>query len=380
MTIVILSFSDLYKDPRVNRQIRCLKEKHPIIEMGLNPSGYKDTEFIQLNPMKTTLISKMIRSFFSFTHHYRKCEQYTLDLNNYRDVIKYIKKRDDIELIIANDIDSLPLALELKGNSKIIVDAHEYSPEQFDDRILWKLFIKEYIQHLCETYLPKVDAMLTVNESIAEKYEENYGVKPIVITNATEYRPLLPSTVNNNIIKMVYHGTANPSRSIDEIIKIMDYVDDRFALDLILIWGNNNKYQKKIQQMVADRENITIIKPVRRDEIVPFTNQYDIGLCLFKPNNFNLKYTLPNKFFECIQARLAVAIGPSPEMAKYVEKYNLGIITNDFDPKTVAQHLNNLTNEEIEQYKANSHSAAQILSSKYSEKQIVTLAGALISH
>ncbi len=380
MAIVIISFSDLYRDPRVNRQIRCLKEKNTIIELGLKPSGYPDTEFIQLKKSKPKLTSRLFLSMLSLTRCYQWREQYALKLNSYQDTIEPLRKREDIELIIANDIESLPLAMTLKGSSKIIVDAHEYSPEQFSDRILWNLFTKGHMHYLCKTYLPKVDSMLTVNDSIAKEYKKNYGVKPTVITNATEYLPLSPSKVDNNLIKMIYHGGANVSRSIDEMIKVMDYTDSRFTLDLMLVWGKPNKNKEKIQQMAADRENVKIVEPVKREEIALFTNQYDIGLYLLKPNNFNQKYALPNKFFEYIQARLALAIGPSPEMANYVKKYDLGIVSEDFNPRTIAQNLNNLTSDEIEHYKVNSNNAAQMLSSRRSEEQLISITNALLSH
>ena len=57
-------------------------------------------------------------------------------------------------------------------------------------------------------------------------------------------------------------------------------------------------------------------------ELPRMANDYDVGLYLLPPTNFNQRYALPNKFFEFIQGRLAIAIGPSPEMAKLVERSN----------------------------------------------------------
>ena len=73
---------------------------------------------------------------------------------------------------------------------------------------------------------------------------------------------------------------------------------------------------------------------------------------------------LPNKFFEFIQARLAIAIGPSPEMARLTKQYNLGIISKNFTPKSMAESLNSLTKEQILQYKENANQAAKILNAE----------------
>ena len=77
--------------------------------------------------------------------------------------------------------------------------------------------------------------------------------------------------------------------------------------------------------------------------IVDTIAQYDIGLFLLSPANFNYYHALPNKLFEFVQARLAVAIGPSPEMARIVNDHDLGIVAPDFEPTTMAAHLNALT-------------------------------------
>ncbi len=56
-----------------------------------------------------------------------------------------------------------------------------------------------------------------------------------------------------------------------------------------------------------------------------------------------------------VQVRLALAVSPLPEMKKLVDIYDLGIVADDFDPKSFAQKLNLLTREEIDYYKSQSH-------------------------
>ncbi|MGD9595228.1 MAG: capsular biosynthesis protein, partial [Wolinella sp.] len=62
------------------------------------------------------------------------------------------------------------------------------------------------------------------------------------------------------------------------------------------------------------------------------------------------------------------AIGPSPEMARIVQKENLGIISQDFTPLSMARALNQLTHEEILAYKQNADRAAKIYNAKENEK------------
>jgi len=96
-------------------------------------------------------------------------------------------------------------------------------------------------------------------------------------------------------------------------------------------------------------------------EICEATNQYDIGLFLLPPVNLNYRFALPNKLFEFIQARLAVAIGPSPEMARVVRAHKVGVVSESFDPASMADSLNSLTREDLIRFKQASHRSADQL-------------------
>ena len=166
---------------------------------------------------------------------------------------------------------------------------------------------------------------------------------------------------------------ASKERGIEKMIEIMEYLDSRFTLDLMLVKTADEEYYKNLEIQVSQVKNTRIIPIVPFEEIIPFTSQYDIGFYILQPTNFNGYNALPNKFFEFIQARLAIAIGPSPEMAKLVQQYNLGIISKDFTPKSMAESLNKLTKEEILQYKENSNKAAKILNAQNEGEKLLKI-------
>ena len=97
-------------------------------------------------------------------------------------------------------------------------------------------------------------------------------------------------------------------------------------------------------------------------QICKHINAYDVGLFLLPPNNFNYRHALPNKFFEFIQAGLAVAIGPSPEMATLVERHGCGVVAESFEPQALARALQGLTTEKLMAFKDAAHRAADELS------------------
>ena len=143
------------------------------------------------------------------------------------------------------------------------------------------------------------------------------------------------------------------------MIEVMDYLGDKYQLDLMLVANRSDWfYFKKLKKMIKKRKNVRLVSPVPFDRIIPQLNGYDIGFFLLPPTNTSLKYALPNKFFEFIQARVAVVVGPSPEMARIVKKYNLGLVTQDFIPKNVAAEIRSLSSEAIFNYKKQTDLAA----------------------
>ena len=86
------------------------------------------------------------------------------------------------DLVIANDIETLPAALEIAAGSPVLLDAHEYSPRQSAD-LIWRILTAPYIDWLCRSYINKAALLATVNNSLAEEYELEYGKKAIIIYN-----------------------------------------------------------------------------------------------------------------------------------------------------------------------------------------------------
>ncbi len=113
-----------------------------------------------------------------------------------------------------------------------------------------------------------------------------------------------------------------------------------------------------------------VIPPVAIHDLVPASNDYDIGLYLLRPSSFNNLYALPNKFFEFLQARLAIAIGPSPEMARIVREFGCGVVADDFAPTSLARALNRLTAADIDRMKAGSEKAAHVYTAENNAKKV----------
>jgi hypothetical protein len=381
-TILVISFSNLLTDPRVNRQIRFLKDRYQIIAAGYGDPKIDNVDYIDLFPPRNKFIIPVVYRLLALP---KKTLSATRLLIGSFDKYYWTKpeilhayaqiKNVKCDLVLTNDIDTLPISVKLAQdkNLKIVFDAHEYAPREWEENLIFKIFFQRFKSYLCKKYISESDSMLTVCQAIADTYQKDTGIKPTVITNAPDYEDISPIKLSpNQKIQLVHHGGASASRRIDKMIKMMDYLDDRFELNLILI-GGLPKYNAFLRKLAEENPNIKFLDPVPMREISQFLNQFDIGLYILEPSNFNNLYALPNKLFEFIQARLAIAIAPSPEMAKVVKEYDCGVVSEDFSPQLMAKSLMQLDIQKINYYKQRSHEAAHNLSAEKNKEILLRL-------
>lgn len=372
--VLIIAFSDLENDPRVFRQIDYLRKHYRVTAVGWTGPELEGVEFYKIQPIPRSRLTRMRRAV---EYKLRRYEKLYWSLYEYRPLLDTFQ-RSKFDLILANDLDTLPFALKIANGAKILLDTHEYAPRHFADQLTWRFFFQGFNEYLCAAYMKQCDEIITVTPGVAAEYKKNYGIAPIVITNAVEYVDLNPTPVDKKNIRMITHGVANPNRRLELMIRIMDYMNPGFHLDLMLL-PVFPRYYRRLEKMAAKRGNVSVIPPVERKEIIPRTNDYDISLLVFKPYTVNFRYGLGNKFFESLQARLAIVTGPSPEpQAEIVNRYGCGIVVDSFEPKEIAARLNRMTAEEIDEYKKKSHLAAGELTASKNMEQLGSIVERLI--
>lgn len=278
----------------------------------------------------------------------------------------------DYDAIIVHDVLLLPFCFKIKKSAKIIFDAREYYPGEMENNTLWKIIDRPEKLRNCKKYMPLCDAVMTVSQGIVDRYKKEIGVDCTLVRSAPLFYKATVTPTPDAKIRMVHHGVANRDRVLENMIDLFSFLDDRFTLDFYLA-GDNQRYKKELENRASGNDRIKFLQPVRFNEIIPMLQKYDIGLYLLEPTGFNTEYSLPNKFFEFIQARLALAIGPSPDMADLVKKFGCGIISGDFSVPAMAQKLNALTKDNIQTMKSASDLAASELCFEVESKKIIEI-------
>lgn len=380
-TILILSYSNLISDPRVYKQMLFLKDNYEVKVLGINDPCIKGVEYIPCWSLSENIGSYTFRTVELNAHSKilrSRFPDLNMDFQDYAHLIRfmlprmafsknffekkywnlpYIKQALDalrghyFDVILANDYDMLPLAVRISRARPIIFDSHEFAPKQ-QSSLGFYLYQKPYRHYLLKKYLPQVRAVTTVCPYFVKDFKKFYNINARTVYNVPFYEHIRPTLSKGPDIHLIHHGGASPSRALEKMIHAVRALDKRFHLDMMLV-SNNQEYVDFLKKTAQGDGRIRFIKPVPMQEISKFISRYDIGLYMLPPTNYNQKYALPNKFFEFIQARLALAVGPSHEMAQLVRLYHLGIIAKDFTAKKMALALSQVDLRQVAFFKEN---------------------------
>lgn len=370
-SLLIVCFNDLKSDARVTRQINFLKDEYKVTVACFDAWNDGSFELFKLDKHNLTFTRKAMSSVFLLTG--LDSVAYNL-LYDYRKYVAELRNRK-FDIVVANDIESLPFSIDVAGkHSKIFFDAHEYSPRQFEDRLYWKVFFQRFVTSLCRKYIPKVHAMSTINSGIAEAYEKNFGVKSILITNASDYVDQEPIPATALPIRLVHHGIFNISRQPEIMLDMMQLLDARFTLDLIYLLPphaspQTTQYFEEFKKKAEATGRIRILPPLRSSEITRALHpKYDVGIIIIPPVNFNYENGMPNKLFDCIQARIALAVGPLREIKNIVNRYNIGVVSPDFTAQGMASVIGKMSLDDVNLYKRNTQKAAEEMNAGFNKE------------
>jgi glycosyltransferase involved in cell wall biosynthesis len=344
-TLLVISLSDLASDPRVDRQIDFLRGQHRVIAAGFGRPAYEDVEYLELEradlPAPAREADRAVRVARALIGLHRSA--YWSDPNHrlWRRALDGL----GADLVIVNDAIVLPVAFAVAGDTPVLFDAHEYSPSEFETSWAWRRFVRPRVRWVCGRYLPRVAGMMAVSRGIADRYEREFGVSPVVVTNASRYEALAPTPIDDPI-RLVHFGWPDPQRRLQDTLAAMELLDEHYSLDLYLVVGDaSRRHLEQLKERAGGDPRIRFRDPVPMRSIPSVANAYDIGVFLLPPQHVNQEFTLPNKLFEYIQGRIIPAIGPSPEMARVVRKWDCGIVAEDFTPAAFAAAIAGCTVE-----------------------------------
>lgn len=355
LSLLILSFSPIYRDARVLKQVKLFRDQYQLYTCGYGEAPAGVAGHFQI---PDSAVNWKYDDLSVVTRQYRRAYWGNAAVKAAGELLA----GHSFDAVLANDFDAAPLALSLQPKHGVHCDLHEYAPLEKEYLRRWRWFISPFRSWICRTYVAKAQSWTTVGQKIAEKYYAEFGFLPGVVTNSSPYANLTPSTVHQPI-KLVHHGVSHEDRNLVQLAEAVAASHAAATLTFFLVPSDPNVISR-LEAIAARDSRISVKPPLPYDQIVTQLNDFDCGIYSYPPTSFNIEYALPNKLFDFIQARLGIIVGPSPEAAALVQKYQIGKALADFSPAVMTAAIEELTAAEVTQWKAASARNAYELSAE----------------
>lgn len=350
--VIVSVTNDLYTDQRVHKVCSFLHDKgFNVLLVGRRLPSSKPLDKRKYQTHRMRLLFTKGALFYAFF--------------NIRLFFFLLVRRADV--LLSNDLDTLLanyVANGFKRKCRIVYDSHELFTEVPEltsrprVRKVW-LSIERWI-------FPKLKHVYTVNQSIADIYEQRYNMPVGVVRNVSNlWQPekILSKkelSIPEDRKMIILQGSGiNIDRGAEEAVTAMQWVKN--AVLFIVGGGDVIDQLKTMVNDLKTEENVRFVDRVPYQRMMNYTFHADLGLTLDKNTNPNYKYSLPNKVFDYIHAGTPVMSSSIVEIVRIIEKYNVGVISKTHDPKAIAELINELFNneEELKKLKKNCKIAAQ---------------------
>lgn len=377
--VAILSFTAVTEEPRVLKQVFTLtSQMAQVVLLGFKgeemPPDGVETQY--LPPPSYSSLQRLQGLFLKILNRLFKNKVSTLFwYHPYHRRIWKIVERTKADFFIGHDYIAAPFVARLAEKNQVpySIDCHEHALSQFNQDWKWRLLTKPVVKAIQQQWYPKAAIITAVCKGIADLIHEEHQLKnpPLVIQNMAIAKAMPFRPVASGSIKVLYHGLLIPFRGIEELVESVVFWDSDYRL--ILRGQGQASYLESIEKLakkfqIADR--IQIEAKVPYNQVVAAAHTADIGFFAQPKVSNQKKFTLPNKFFEYIQAGLALCIGDLPEMRTLLETYDIGVVIESYSPAGIAQIINSLTREHINYYKQQSVIAATALSWEHESQKL----------
>ncbi len=194
-----------------------------------------------------------------------------------------------------------------------------------------------------------IDALVTVNQSLAEDLGRRYGPRRVVVVRncPARWEPPVPrpdllraaAGVPQGCPLVLYHGGFSAHRGMEEIAEaiMQPGMDEVHAV--FLGYGSERASLELRAEDPRYGGRLHVLSAVPPHELPPWVASADVGVMPIQRSTLNHYLSTPNKLFESLAAGVPVVVSDFPEMRRIVLQdpdSPLGAACDPADPASVA--------------------------------------------
>ncbi len=263
------------------------------------------------------------------------------------------------DVVHCHDAGTLPVGLAVRQRSvrrvRLVYDSHEFATEiKGMDRI--GRVVTRWRENQA---MGQLDALITVNESIAAELGRRYPAYPpaLVVCNATRPLPVVPSddgrlrraaglAPSQRIL--LYQGGFSGHRGLTQAIQAAMLLPPDWSL-VMMGWGGLQPVLEKLARNLDPAgERIRFVPPAPQAELSYWTAGAALGIIPYENVCLNHWYCSPNKLWEYPAAGVPVLVSPFPVLRERVERYGIGWFLDDpVTPEGIARVVAGLDDDSL---------------------------------
>lgn len=275
------------------------------------------------------------------------------------------------DIVHAHDLDALPIGYLLARacGSRLIYDSHELwsSAPHLARQPGWITRIRLSAERL---FAQQADQVIAVSDGIADVMARELGIRrPVVVHNMPSLPPAggdFPGPLRRSLglspaaAILLYQGKFAPTKGVELLVDAMRFVRHR---DAVLVLLGEGPLEPLLRANVASSKlagRVLFHPSVPGKELYAWTRDATIGLYAVEGVHLSKRLSLANKFFEYLQAGLAVIVSDMPEMRQLVDRYEFGEAVPPADAPELARRIDALLDEpsRLERYRVAARRAA----------------------
>ena len=202
----------------------------------------------------------------------------------------------------------------------------------------------------------RCDLVIVVSQSVARILAERYEIpEPLVIPNVQPWVEAVPSPeiraqLNGGTGKrvVIFVGFLSPGRGVEQVVEAAQYLNEDMVVSIVGDGILRSELEMRVKQENL-QERVRFIGWVVPDQLPIYIASADLGISPMSPNaSLNNYYSLDNKSFQYIMAGIPLVVNDQPEKRRLVEKYRIGAVFDEKDPKDIARAITQLVSDPLE--------------------------------